>query len=372
MSRSLSWASALENSEKVRHIICEWEEGRGKRRRGKAVRPPQITGKLARRRARGRRVQAVRRTPPVTIPVLAPESGGLQSRAAHTLGACGRQPRDSARSLMRWLLSARFPPCRDASGSEVAAVERPSKSRLFPLVLSASPSGQRRNKSEDQAPQKERRPRAPASGGRARRLRCGVGGRAGHATRRSVFLGGRRRVHRLRADPPTGSGLSDPEIPFNSSVSQSLVVPGARIPRRGVFVMPLHFSGWLERVPAPYGRTWVLPGAGPLPLVLIGHAHPQPRLQGVPPVRCPQLQNQEARCPQTAGRLRGPQSPRTHASSCAGVEITGLRLFLTAPVKDRSHQRLKPPLPPAPHGPPQSLHVSGTRWPCFCFWGITL
>lgn len=184
--------------------------------------------------------------------------------------------------------------------------------------------------------------------------------------------GGRRRVHRLRADPPTGSGLSDPEIPFNSSVSQSLVVPGAQIPRRGVFVMSLHFSGWLERVPAPYGRTWVLPGAGPLPLVLIGHAHPQPRLQGVPPVRCPQLQNQEARCPQTAGRLRGPQSPRTHASSCAGVEITGLRLFLTAPVKDRSHQRLKPPLPPAPHGPPRSLHVSGTRWPCFCFWGITL
>lgn len=136
------------------------------------------------------RAQAVRRTPPVTIPVLAPESGGLQSRAAHTLGACGRQPRDSARSLMRWLLSAQFPPCRDASGSEVAAVERPSKSRLFPLVLSASPRGQRRNKSEDQAPQKERRPRAPASGGRARRLRCGVGGRAGHATRRSVFLGG--------------------------------------------------------------------------------------------------------------------------------------------------------------------------------------
>lgn len=275
---------------------------------------------------------------------------------------------------MRWLLSAQFPPCRDASGSEVAAGERPSKSRLFPLVLSASPSGQRRNKSEDQAPQKERRPRAPASSGRARHLRCGVGGRAGHATRRSVFLGGRRRVHRLRADPPptTGSGLSDPEIPFNSSVSQSLMVPGAQIPRRGVFVMPLHFSGWLERVPAPYGRTWVLPGAGPLPLVLIGHAHPQPRLQGVPPVRCPQLQNQEARCPQTAGRLRGPQSPRTHASSCAGVEITGLRLFLTAPVKDRSHQRLKPPLPPAPHGPPRSLHVSGTRWPCFCFWGITL
>lgn len=163
----------------------------------------------------------------------------------------------------------------------------------------------------------------------------------------------------LTPPPTTGSGLSDPEIPFNSSVSQSLVVPGARIPRRGVFVMPLHFSGWLERVPAPYGRTWVLPGAGPLPLVLIGHAHPQPRLQGVPPVCCPQLQNQEARCPQTAGRLRGPQSPRTHASSCAGVEITGLRLL-----PDGSSEGQKPPTPEATLAPcpPRSPTVPSCLW----------
>lgn len=45
--------------------------------------------------------------------------------------------------------------------------------------------------------------------------------------------------------PPTttGSGLSDPEIPFNSSVSQSLMVPGARIPRRGCLCDATAFLG---------------------------------------------------------------------------------------------------------------------------------
>lgn len=110
--------------------------------------------------------QVVRRTPLVAIPVLAPESGDLQGCAAPAPGACRRRPRHFAHSLVHWLLSVQFLPRHDASGSEGAAVERHSKSLLFPLVLSVSLGGQRRSKNEDQAPQKDRRPGEPASSGR--------------------------------------------------------------------------------------------------------------------------------------------------------------------------------------------------------------
>lgn len=50
-------------------------------------------------------------------------------------------------------------------------------------------------------------------------------------------------MQRLELTPPKGLGLSDPEIPFNSSISQSPMVPCAQIPRHGCVYDATAFLG---------------------------------------------------------------------------------------------------------------------------------